>query len=201
MHDIHGVPYLVVRYNLCRLFVAATDEQRMEGATWYDAARGEIGRIIDNTGIHYHPDRETLIERGCESLAILSPRCPWEINIEAFRCLANGREPENSRGILPRNWHKAWRHYWTVNERINTRKVRTFADGLRSGGLTSDVCLDTHMLRAGLGREPTNLELGRHFKNTRGCYDSLAEIVREEAGIVGLWPAQYQAIIWLVQRG
>lgn len=197
---IHGVPVEYIRDNYRKLYNAATPAQISEGMAWYAIAHASVKDTVYEASIE-HCDYASMVDRGCEALAILSPRCPWEVNLEAFRALAYAMEPDNARGILLRNWAKACRHYWVEYQPIKTEKVRTFAVGLKTSGKTREVCLDTHMLRAALGREPSSLELGRHFRNTAGCYEALARIVRILADEWGITPPQYQAVVWLVQRG
>jgi len=199
MSTLHGVPVEEIRDNLSRRYgrSLATEELWQAGLVWYRDARDEVvSAITDIVGVA--PDNAG-IARGAECLAILSPRCPWEVNLAAFRSLLRQDGPVAQ--FLPRNFWKAHKHWLWGDERITTRKVATFATGVRRGGETQAVCLDTHMLRAALGREPSELELGRHFRNTAGCYDTLADIVRGLAQQEGIYPAQYQAIVWLVQRG
>lgn len=198
MITIHGVSADIIRRNLDDRYHAATEGQVAEGLRWYLDARETVIRAVG----------EDKLLIGCEVLAILSPRCPWEVNIEAFRRVVSG-EFDCPDSCLPLQFARAVRHWHSASEPPTTLKCMNFADCVYHGGLCCAVCLDTHALNAALGRVATRQELNRHFANTRqgtehpeglGAYDALAEIYTDQADKEGLAPAQYQAIIWIVQR-
>lgn len=198
MITIHGVSADIIRRNLDDRYRAATEDQRERGLKWYLDARGVVLSAVG----------ESMLLIGCEVLALLSPRCPWEVNIEAFGRVVGGSWDCPDR-CLPRQFARATRHWRWGDDPPTTRKCGAFADCIYYGGLCYSICLDTHMVNAALGRTATQQELKRHFSNTRrgtahpeglGAYDALASIYTDEAIKAGIAPAQYQAIIWLVQR-
>lgn len=214
MITIHGVSADTIRRNLDDRYRAATEDQRERGLKWYLDARGvvwaQIGEVWTprNTWQAAAHEKVRRFAVGCEVLALLSPRCPWEVNIEAFRRVASG-EFDCPDQCIPRQFARAARHWESGEEPPTTPKCRSFADSVYYGGLCRSVCLDTHALNAALGRTATQQGLNRHFANTRrgtehpeglGAYDALAEIYTNQADKEGLAPAQYQAVIWLVQR-
>lgn len=198
MITIHGISADIIRRNLDDRYRAATEDQRERGLKWYLDARDVVMSAAGDANLIL----------GCEVLAILSPRCPWEVNTEALRRVVSG-DYDCPGQCLPRQFARAVRHWERGDEPPTTKKSSDFADCVYYGGLCHSVCLDTHALNAALGRTATTLELGRHFSNAKrgtihsaglGAYDALAGIYTEEAVRVGITPAQYQAIVWLVQR-
>lgn len=116
-------------------------------------------------------------------MAALSPRCPWERNIELTFRVAHGI----GGGTMAAMVKKAQRCL-TGQNALKGKKERSFAAAII--GNRHAACIDTHMIQAaGLSQHPKVAEF-------RQCQQALADLSQE----VGEDTRDLQAIIWTVQR-
>lgn len=160
-------------------------EAEKSGLQWYAQAHDECKKLADEMGLE--------VWRVIAIVAVLSPKCPWEKNIEYARNLILG---EGSCGALGPNKAKAreileLKTKRAALKRVRGPKVTSFYWNILRRGYDSNVTVDVHMLRL---FEPHMASVGK------APYRRITEQIRRLAQLVKYSPAQVQAVLWTVQR-
>lgn len=164
----------------------ATPEQSVTASDWYQTAADRIHRVASNAHGGHVPR-----VRAVYAAAALSPQQTWEQSLACLARLARGERPRHLR-----HCEEAARRAWVDGIRPSGRKVGPFADALL--GDRSAIVVDTHMLRAcGLSADTS----GDRVSRVR--FEACALAIREasEAYPGGWSPRDFQALVWVVQRG
>jgi|GEM_PF-5199160 len=179
----HGdmVANIVLRYD------AASDAQRQEGEGWYIAAGAIVKSIANETGVHR--------SRIAYALAALSPRNPWRWNVADCYAFALARAEGRtmpSATTYKRNRQTAWQALGQDGSPWLSAapKVHHFVDAIL-GDLRA-VAVDTWAMRVATG--------GALSLVTNRQYPLVVAAYTEAAALRGIWPADMQAITWLVAR-
>lgn len=160
-------------------WLAATAEQREQGALWYPRAREACRELATLASVT--PRRMAAV------VAVLSPRLSWRHNLMAARTLVMGE------GLLPglgRNVAKARAILagGHIPSLVRGVKVRAFYQAL--AGDDSACVADSWMVRA------AGLDEGSQ-RDVKRC----AALLVTGAQAVGVPVVTYQATVWVVVRG
>jgi hypothetical protein len=162
-------------------FEEADVETEQLGGRWYRESQRVARRLSRKHG--------TTIACAAGVIAALSPRIRWASNVALADAVLAGHEVT---GVFGRNLEKARRI--AAGERpltvLGGDKVRAFYRAIM--GDEDSVVIDVWMCRA-VGVHKVAL-------SSRG-YEAIADAVREAAKLVGVTPAQLQAIVWVQVRG
>ncbi len=175
--------------NVLDVFHAATMPQVQAGATWYADAYAFAGKLSDTYGV------SRTIASGV--IAAGSPLCGWGQNkANAERWVAQGfGDRYLSVGIVKVN--DMLTNGTDPLKVLLSRKVRNFYLSILTGGMHySAVCIDRHAWDIAIGSRSDNN--GRNITDKR--FDEAADAYRSAARIVGMSPAQIQAITWVSWR-
>lgn len=167
--------------DLLKLFIEA-DKTALK---WYATAHDECAKLAEELDLE--------VWRVIAVVAVLSPKCPWNRNIEYARnlilgegvCGALGPNKVKARRILELKTKKA------ALKQVKGPKVRSFYSNILRRGYDTNVTVDTHMQKL---IEPHLVSV------QKACYRRITERIQELARIVGYAPAQVQAVLWEVQR-
>lgn len=167
--------------DLLQLFLQADKA----GLKWYAEAHDECVRLAEELQID--------VWKAVAIVAVLSPKCPWEKNIEYSRnlilkqgpCGALGPNQKKAKRILKLKTTKA------LFNHLRGPKVQSFYLNIMNRGYDSNVTVDVHMKNL---IEPHMSQVGK------AVYWRISERIRELARIVGYAPPQVQATLWTVQR-
>lgn len=166
---------------LLNLYDRADDSMRRDGMRWYDLARAYAIAIADGYG--YRTDQTAV------ALAHLSPRVHWSRNKAMLYDLVQHGDTVGLRGCIERA-----KIALASTDPLSTLKgPKTTAFAYNILGDYSHVTVDVHAAHAALGYIPSNL--GKRL------YQTIADAYRAAALEVNIPPAQYQACVWIVQRG
>jgi hypothetical protein len=170
---------------LVRLYAQATEQDIAEGIAWYGRAGDTAERMAAQYGVS--------AEDAAGVIAILSPRNRWALNIANAEALIAWYAVDQS-SPLPEvntfNANRAKAIRWLQGDRsaLSGPKVEAFYAAIV--GDCERVCVDSWAtLAAGLGKVP-GTKLPR-----------IAQGYRIAARRLGLAPAHFQAIIWVLIRG
>lgn len=182
--------------NIRKIYKLAQPEHLTQGKIWYKQANQFCQELADQ----YNIDLAQVV--GC--LAVLSPNCSWEINKKAcVDMLALSHCPNSN--VYPANVAKA---YQIVYEGIDPveilgkpnrygNKVRAFYDNILRPKCSVAVTVDTHAIRAALGRYEVTINEQRQVFGTKTGYLRLQEAYTKVARSLDLLPCELQAIVWL----
>lgn len=167
--------------DLLLLFMRANKD----GLKWYSEAFEECAKMADRVGI------ETW--KAIAIVAVLSPKCPWEKNIEYAENLITG---QGTCGALGPNKKKAKKIMRLKTQKalfnhLRGPKVQSFYYNILRRGYDTNVTVDVHMKNL---IEPGMSGVGK------AVYRRIRERVIELARFTGYAPAQVQAVLWTVQR-
>lgn len=189
----NGFSVRTVRANLRRAMASATDQDILDGLTWYAEAHAfaqDLARATD-----------TDLVSVAAVIAALSPQTRWDANkVAAIELLKNDtRAP----GMLVSNYQRALRvlnagqhgalSALQANGTESAPKISAFARNIL--GDTDRVTIDAWATRAALGTGHDDL-LSRV-----GMYDAIAEQYRFVAKELGIDAPDFQAIVWIAVRG
>lgn len=167
--------------DLLQLFLQADKA----GLKWYAEAHDECVRLAEELQID--------VWKAVAIVAVLSPKCPWEKNIEYSRnlilkqgpCGALGPNQKKAKRILKLKTTKA------LFNHLRGPKVQSFYLNIMNRGYDSNVTVDIHMKNL---IEPEMSQVGK------AVYWRISEKIRELARIVGYPAPKVQAVLWTVQR-
>lgn len=164
----------------------ATGQELHEGLGWYRGEAEHICRLVDL----YAPTVEH--GKALVAIAALSPRTTWEKLVGAFgpwlRDPAGHKLPAFSGAVRKAEEILAGRQ-WLPDARTSP-KTHNFARALLGDPFA--VTLDMWMMRA---MELPEAEL------QPASYTTLADAVRSAAAAVEVAPRDFQAVVWVVERG
>lgn len=177
-----GLTLRTVTDRIMRTYAKASEDDILAGKCWYDEARHVARELADEASLS--------ITATAAVIAHLSPRCPWERNIDMARELVRTGDTKGLRS----NIDKA-RAAMVADDPWSTfgkgPKTRAFAANIMGDDYA--VTVDVWAARiAGV----TEDELKRV-----GVYEAVAHAYRLAAKRVGISPAQMQATTWCVIRG
>ena len=165
------------------VFTSTTKAERQEWGQWYLRAKEEADIYADAY--------EVPLSVAAGVIAVLSQRQRWNKNLIAARLCLEGKPigfglpAPNIKAEKIRDGADPWD---VMGE--GSPKIRAFYQAIL--GDCDAVVLDSWMLKA----------MGWPRKGyTPGQYEKLAAILRREAKKEGLYPADYQAIVWCKIRG
>lgn len=172
--------------NVLAVYRGAFENHVVEGLSWY-ADRHTEALALDPENVY----------RAAAVIAALSPRTPWARNVAlAARVYVEGK----ASGTLGASCAKADRCFSGESpaEVFKTStKVRNF--WLNIADPTGDgVTIDRHAFDIAVGMVTD--DKARAQLNRKGEYERFADVYREAARIVGISPAQLQAITWVAWR-
>jgi hypothetical protein len=182
-----------VTVNRLRKIVDTIDHETWKaGMAWYAKANGEARAMANDHGLGTW---ET-----AAIIAVLSPRCSWENNLDDARLLLEHGE-DNGFFAFESNVVKA---LWIIegvdpDSVLGGRKVRSFWQNIADPYGSLDVTLDSWMGRA-LGVPATGSHAEQGYLDRAGVYDAISEGFRQVAEDHGVMPNQLQAAIWLHER-
>lgn len=184
--------------NILERYYTATKEELIEGLDWYSASTRQIKQELYSV---------SLTKAAC-IVAALSPRMPWERNIEAAKTVLsayhNGLTPGDiSITTFDKNKAKAFElcalpdtdnlnDFFTV---LKGNKTQAFAANL--SGHDDAVTIDGHAYSIA---KAERVPLANVPSMTDRQYHYIADLYREAADTVGITPYQVQAITWLTYR-
>ena len=147
---------------------------------WYFTAHGQLIDLASELSIS--------LDTACAVTAVLSPRLPWDWNINEVRKVARGL-PSSAYGD---NVRKAIRLLdgESPESVVSGQKVTSFYRNLLNPSCTETVTVDTWALRAWSG------DLGLTKAITPKQYGLIAEDYRAVARKIGLLPSELQASVW-----
>lgn len=161
---------------------ACSAAERECGAWWYPTAGDVVATMAQDFGL------SRLHAAGVVSA--LSPRMPWVRNVAAARSILSG----DGRVWHTRQQERIARAIAAGGDPLAIlRGPKTLAFALALSGLTTAVVLDTHMLCI-MGMPPGSQLTGRAY---RSAASSLSAAARK----VGVAPRDFQATLWVHQRG
>lgn len=173
---------------LSAILECASDENWQAGTYWYAEAHAEAERMAEM----YKVDVST----AAGVIAALSPRLPWERNVEyAHRIFTTGDAP-----VMYGSKRKALAIRWGQEplEVLSGNKVIAFYHCIANAG-GFKVCVDSHACDAACGRKMTDAERKKVIER-KGGYEAVAEAYKAVAAEFEIHPAQAQAIIWCEWR-
>lgn len=177
-------------YNIREVWNRTTPSDITEGFNWYLKANRIASRISGGN-----------VSKGAGVIAALSPQTPWDRNIE----LATEAFKGNFGGTFSANVNKAKRilagesplHVlWHTGQRYH--KTANFYECILNGGTSRSVVVDRHAGAVALGRELTPKEQTHWLQGIP--YIDIEMAYRRVADELGIYPAQLQAIVWIVWR-
>ena len=164
----------------------ATDDEYLDGAAWYPAAR-DIGALVGAIG-------GWSTEAGAGIVAALSPQCSWDANVARALAFARGDDVGGlSDGLAKAARIAAGQHPLDV---LGGRKVRSFYHNII--GHAYHVTVDRHAVAIVYGRPLSDREI--KILERCGAYAVIASAYRATARRLGLDPSTLQAITWLAWR-
>lgn len=166
--------------DLLQLFM----EAEKDGLQWYARAYDECAILAAALDID--------VWKAIAIVAVLSPKCPWEKNIEyAFNlfkggpCGALGPNKKKARKIMRLRTTRA------LFNHLKGPKVQSFYWNILRRGYDTNVTVDVHMKNL---FEPKRSQVGK------AVYRRITEKVMLIARMTGYSPAQVQAVFWTIQR-
>lgn len=174
--------------NVLDVYATASPAQIAAGATWYSDAFRFCGNLALSSGF----DRKAV----AGIVAAGSPLTGWGQNkTNAARWIANRKADKYlTVGIVKADAIMAGADPLDV---LLSRKIRNFYLSILTGGMHSQACcIDRHAWDIANGERGENK--GRNITDKR--FDEAADAYRSAARIVGMSPAQLQAITWVTWR-
>lgn len=182
---------------------AATADHWREGQRWYADAYAMAAHVGMAAGLTEGPDA---VRFGADIIAILSPGCGWEHNVEVAVDVAVGvRQPDMvyrgygnmlARAIEYRD--SVVNGVLTVNHAreayLRGQKVSAFARTIESPFTFHEAVIDRHMAEKVYG-----MRRAKSLENV-GVFDALGDGVARVARKVGMFPHEVQAIVWCAVR-
>jgi hypothetical protein len=196
-------PY-TLEANILAVFNSATDDERMEGISWYEAANTFAHGMHERYGIS--------VEVAAGVIAAVSPQLLWDLNMRHADTLARtGSAPllglSKSKGLailagepIPSVLMCATCKYENcpTKHACSGEKVRNFYACILNPTHPTAVCIDRHAYDVAMGY--VGDEKSRKALDRVGVYEIIANAYRSVAARVGMSPATVQAITWVVWR-
>ena len=174
------------------LYHLATEEERQNGLTWYQEARG----FAEGLAAKY----DQPLERVIGIIASLSPRCPWSVNCRQAKEFI--RTKGNTTVTTYRTNKKKAKAILKGRDPIEaltpvrpdrTTKTISFYHNILSPETSEEVTIDSLMIRA-YYNDP-NYDVKRAFNNG-SIMKELSNRIKAIASEEGLKPHQVQAMLW-----
>lgn len=176
--------------NILACYQAASPDQRADGMTWYDEAHALATELAATT------DHDVL--RAAGVIAAISPRMSWDLNERlARKAYADKGVTGGMLGVSVRKANAIY-HGADVLTTLKAPKTQAFALCIAEPGHESAVVVDRHAMSIAYGRQVEDDEVAA--LSLKGRYDLFADAYRTVAAMVGLTPAQVQAITWVYWR-
>lgn len=178
--------------NLKHIYLAASDNARIDGEAWYPRARA----IVNEWSSYY----QMPVSQVACIIAAISPQCDWERNLIIADDVLAGNVASIGGAILSnvskariiRNTEDmgAQTDYHALMLRLfpGGPKVNSFAYNL--AGNNRMVTVDTHAVQAAFGSVTAN------WSSKWTPYRIIAECYAQVADFYGIAPSTFQAIIW-----
>lgn len=174
------------RARILETLAAATDDEHLDGAAWYPAAR-DIAELVAQIG-------GWTVEAGAGIIAAFSPQCSWDENVARALAFARGDDASGlADGLGKAARIAAGAHPLEV---LGGRKVRSFYWNIV--GCSAHVTVDRHAVAIVYGRPLSDREI--KILERCGAYAAIAAFYRATARSVGLEPSTLQAVTWLAWR-
>lgn len=178
--------------NVLRVLDMATEAEWTEGLQWYSEAQA---LAVELAGM---PNGRGDIERAAAVIAILSPMKEWSQNKRlAIRAYEDGglsggtfRHAVVKVNRLLVDWVE------DISGEVTGPKVRSFWQGIVTGGDTDVVTIDRHAYDVAIGKRLTDDERVIGIGMYRSCERAYIRAARAR----GMSAAQVQAITWTVWR-
>lgn len=170
-----------MRDAILMVYQRASAETRAAGAVWYALARAHAQDIANASGIP--------VNQACGIIAAMSPNCAWRRNVTDARAIALDRTARV--GLLTsRAKARAIADGADPLAILSGPKVRAFFANMC--GDYDQVTVDRWAIRvAGLPDKPVRIR----------AYRAIAQAYRDAAQVVGIPPAELQAVTWCEIRG
>jgi len=174
--------------NILAVYHAASAEHVAQGLAWYDDAH-TLARELDPAD----PSRAAGV------IAALSPRESWTRNVYLATLLFE-RGGDLHEGTLTGNLRKAREIYAGAAplDVLRGDKVRAFYALINNPADAESVCVDRHAFDVAVGRKTD--DRARQALGRKGAYDRFARAYRRAAEVLGVTPAQVQAVTWVAWR-
>jgi hypothetical protein len=176
-------------FNILRMYLSATEEQRLAGETWYETARNEAKRLAKLYDVSYR----------CAAgvIAVLSPRQRWEQNkLDAqniLRAATSGSRIKPTVAAYGKNRDKAWR----IAKGESPAKV---LGGPKVNAFYRNICGDYNGVTVDVWAARVAEPYNHSFAGRQKDYDVIADAYASVALDLGTWPAFVQAICWVTIR-
>lgn len=180
--------------NILAVYDRATDEDKVSGHNWYEAARlfsQELGRKA-----FPNMDRDGQLRLGASIVALFSPRCSWGRNMALATAFVNGevvkamgqsvRKAEEA-ALLTAQGHDPL-------DAVKGPKVSAFARAI--AGIPTNPVIDVWALGIILGRRANEVDYGRVARQ----YDEAAALYNAAAALLGIDVHSLQAVTWVTFR-
>lgn len=179
----HAAEHRHMRDRLLAIFATAGSDALEAGGLWYPTAEDVVRSLAHEHGVS--------TPRVAGIVAVLSPQQRWRYNIRSARAILQG-EPWAVGGYHA-NRDKAQRLMdgEPVLDVVGGSKVTSFWANLY--GSREAVTVDVWAQRAALGHNHPHQPKGARYRR-------LVKAYRAAAGMAGLPPREFQAIIWLATR-
>lgn len=170
--------------NLLHWYRLAT-HQDMEEARWYWAAHEQCKAAAAAAGVDF--------KAFVYAVAVLSPRCSWDVNIKAASEVASNGTTNYG---LKVNRLKAIEILAGNLEALRGQKVTRFALSILNPNkyVAREVVVDVWAWRAWSGH------LAGETTLSAKQYDTIAADYKAAAEEAGLLPGEFQAVVWVVVR-
>ena len=197
--------------NILRVWARATEDERVDGATWYARAHAIARSHSDDTGHE--------LTTCAAVLSAISPNNSWGTNVAQAREMLWSTSDDELTAVSVSTYDAGLKARKILRGELlaecgktTQRRTHAFCHGraysrapktsaffrlIRDGGNDYDVCVDGHAynIYAGVGR--TLKDAG---SLNAGQYREAAEAYRAAAEIAGVPPHVMQATTWLAQR-
>ena len=162
----------------------STEQDKIDGATWYAAARHHAETIAEASGIK--------IEAAAAVIAHLSPRTSWARNVAgAYALVETGVAPN----CIGANADRARAALAADDPMATLHGSKTAAFARNILGDEDAVTIDVWAVRIATGG------VNENALRRVGAYEALARAYRIAAKRVGVTPAVMQATTWVGTRG
>ena len=180
--------------NLWMHLALATEEEKTRGKAWYATAHADVCKLATSYNVS--------VEQVSKVTAVISPQRYWERNVmdAASLIAAWSVNPDNYRLCripLPSGWTPvriAFDILSGKDVRLG-RKVASFVDNILYPDCSQEVTIDSHAIKAWLGRPDAGA-----VQFAPSLYNRCAADYRKVAQSVGMLPLQAQAVIWIVRK-
>jgi hypothetical protein len=182
--------------SLIEFYNCATAAEIQAGINWYNLAHAEALKLSDYCKVP--------IEYTAAVIAVLSPRCQWEVNLDwAWRVIHSyvNHTPIIRGGKCPleKNVYKAVAILATRDLSLVTGlKVIPFYDNILYPDSSREITIDSWAYRAYLELICITDEVPHKITPKRNL--AAADAYRQAAASVGLLPLKFQAIVWIVSH-